>query len=415
MIFTQTQTQAKQHMMNIRTELETNDLLKKDLGPFREESDEWGVQSLVFKKHNARITVASAEQSIRGIRHNEHRPDLFICDDVEDVQSTKTREGRDKTYNWLRGEVVPAGDRKTRLIVVGNLLHEDSLLMRIKDDLNNNRADGTFKSYPLLDENNQCLWIGKYPDNDALIQEKKNVASEMSWQREYLLHIIPSDDQVIHPEWIRRYDELPGMQHRGYRATYAGVDLAISTKDSADDTAIVFAHIYSRGKYLRIYILPNPITKKITFPEQVDLMKDVTTMHLSGEMDKLFVESVAYQEALPQVLTQHGIDAIAIKPRGDKRTRLALTSTAIKSGIILFPRKGCEKLIEQLVGFGVEKHDDLADAFSLLINAIMDKHTHEETFLIAWLDADEDDKEATVYHDDYVDMDNNCDREGRPL
>jgi superfamily II DNA or RNA helicase len=92
-IFCQTRAQAKQHMMNIRTELEGNDLLKKDLGPFQEESDEWGSHSLVFRKHGARITVASSDQSIRGLRHNEHRPDLIICDDVEDVQSTKTREG----------------------------------------------------------------------------------------------------------------------------------------------------------------------------------------------------------------------------------------------------------------------------------------------------------------------------------
>jgi hypothetical protein len=107
----------------------------------------------VFKKHGARITVASTEQSIRGIRHNEHRPDLIICDDVEDVQSTKTREGRDKTYHWLDGEVIPAGDRKTRLIIVGNLLHEDSLLMRIKEETAEKENQKAFSSeYPLLDE-----------------------------------------------------------------------------------------------------------------------------------------------------------------------------------------------------------------------------------------------------------------------
>ncbi len=413
MIFTQTQAQAKQHMMNIRTELEGNELLKRDLGPFQEESDEWGSHSLVFKKHGARITVASTEQSIRGIRHNEHRPDLFICDDVEDVQSTKTRESRNKTYNWLRGEVVPAGDRNTRLIIVGNLLHEDSLLMRIKDEVSQDKADGIFKSYPLLDDKEHCIWPGKYPNEKALEKEKKSVASELSWQREYLLRIIPSDDQVIYPEWLQYYDELPGEDHKGYRATYAGVDLAISTKDSADDTAVVFAHIYSRSDNLRIYILPNPIVKKITFPEQVDLMKDITNTHLSGEGSKLFVESVAYQDALPQMLEHQGIDAKAIKPKGDKRTRLALTSTAIKSGIIKFPRKGCKKLIEQLVGFGVEKHDDLADAFSLLINATMDEHSNEGTILLFWLGSDNDDD--TLYCSDYVDMDKNCDRKGRPL
>ncbi len=400
-IFCQTRAQAKQHMMNIRTELEGNDVLKRDLGPFQEESDEWGSFSLVFKKHGARITVASTEQSIRGIRHNEHRPDLIICDDVEDVQSTKTREGREKTYHWLRGEVIPAGDRNTRLIIVGNLLHEDSLLMRIKDEITKGKAKGIFKEYPLIDKNGVCLWSGKYATEKDLEDEKLKVASEISWQREYLLRIIPSDDQVIYREWIQYYDDLPGTKHMGYRGTYAGVDLAISAKDSADFTTIVSAHVYSRREKMRIYILPNPIQQKLNFPAQVDLMKNFKTTNMPRSSDTLFVESVAYQEALPQMLELHGITAEAIKPKGDKRTRLSLTSTAIKSGIIKFPRQGCEDLIEQLVGFGVEKHDDLADAFSLLINATLDKHSNEGTIIMFWLGGDDD---STVYYSDYVDV-----------
>src|SRR3990167_7911323 len=37
LILCQTQAQAKQHMMNLRRELESNTLLKNDLGPFKEE------------------------------------------------------------------------------------------------------------------------------------------------------------------------------------------------------------------------------------------------------------------------------------------------------------------------------------------------------------------------------------------
>lgn len=400
-IFCQTMLQAKKHMANLRSELERNDLLKKDLGPFREESDEWGSYSLVFSRNNARITVASTEQSIRGLRHNEYRPDLLICDDVEDVQSTKTREGREKTYNWLKSEVLPAGDKYTRLIIVGNLLHEDSLLMRIKEEIDQGRAKGTFKQYPLLDKDDVCLWPGKYPTMQEIEEEKMKITSEPSWQREYLLRIIPSDDQVIYPEWIQYYDELPGKKHRAYRGTYAAVDLAISTEDSADFTTIVSAHVYGREEKLRIYILPNPIVQKINFPAQVELMKNFKSTQMPSHNDKLFVESVAYQEALPQMLAVHGVEAEAIKPKGDKRTRLALTSTSIKSAIIKFPRQGCEQLIEQLVGFGVEKHDDLADAFSLLVNTTLDKHSHEGTIIMAWLGGDDD----IVYYSDYVDVD----------
>ena len=35
--------------------------------------------------------------------------------------------------------------------------------------------------------------------------------------------------------------------------------------------------------------------------------------------------------------------------------------------IILFPNKGYEDLIIQLTGFGIDKHDDLVDALTLLV------------------------------------------------
>ena len=99
-ILSQTQRQARQHLINLKRELEKNIRLSRDLGPFREESDEWGGFSLVISNYGARISAASVEQSIRGIRHLQTRPDLIIADDVEDLQSVRTQEGRDKTYDF---------------------------------------------------------------------------------------------------------------------------------------------------------------------------------------------------------------------------------------------------------------------------------------------------------------------------
>lgn len=381
-VFCQTRAQAKQHLMNIRRELEDNDLLKKDLGPFQEESDEWGSFSLVFKKHGARITVASSEQSIRGLRHNEHRPDLIICDDVEDVQSTKTREGRDKTYNWLRGEVIPAGDRNTRLIIVGNLLHEDSLLMRIKEEIDLRKANGVFKEYPLVDSKGVCLWPGKYESVEAVEEERIKVASDISWQREFLLKIVPSDAQVIHRDWIQYYDKIPTSKkdEHGYSLDLGvriGVDLAISQSEAADYTAMVLGRIIGDGPKAVIYILPEVINRKITFPETVELCKVLHKAYSDKRYPTFVIEDVAYQRSLPQQLENEGIhDVKTTKPgHQDKRTRLALTAHLIQTGKVLFPREGAEELLEQIIHFGVEKHDDLADAFSMLILSVIENPT----------------------------------------
>lgn len=374
-VFGQTRSQAKQHMNNIRVELENNSLLHNDLGPFQEDSDEWGSYSLVFSKHNARITVASNEQSIRGIRHGSHRPDLIICDDVEDMQSTKTKESRDKTYNWLRGEVIPLGDTNTRLIMVGNLLHEDSLLMKIKSQLEKKETVGIFKFYPLIDDTGNCLWRGKYPTDQDVENERMKVGNEVSWQREYLLNIISDDGQVIYPEWIQYYD-IENIPKRGRNTlvfSYIGVDLAISQKDTADYTAIVTAElILDKDGSEKIYILPNPINKRLNFPQTAEACKTILYSERQKSHEaKILVEKIGYQDALVQQLQNEGVrDVEGVTPFGDKRTRLTLTSGMIQSGQILFPATGCEELLSQMIHFEVEKHEDLVDAFTLAVNYI---------------------------------------------
>lgn len=381
LILCQTRAQAKQHMMNLRGELENNTLLKNDLGPFKEDSDEWGSASLVFSNMNARITVASVEQSIRGLRHNQHRPDLIICDDIENLISTKTREGRNKTYDWLSGEVFPAGDNNTRLIIVGNLLHEDSVLMRIKENIQENKIDGVFKEYPLI-KDEQILWTGKYPTFEDIEKEKRKIGNEYSWKREFLLQIVPNEEQVILREWIQYYDVLP-MKKDIYEhqvsniEVWIGVDLAISKTKTADYTAFIPVLLYeSKLNYYEIYVLPNITNRKMNFPETVDLCKSYDrtfTGEFSSSHPTFIIEDVAYQRALPEQLIDEGIWNVKASRPGttDKRSRLILTANMIKIGRIKFPKTGAEDLINQIIHFGVEKHDDLADAFSIVINNII--------------------------------------------
>lgn len=375
LILCQTQAQAKQHMMNLRRELENNQLLKNDLGPFQEENNEWGATSLVFSNLNARITAVSSEQSIRGLRHNQHRPDLIIADDVEDMASTRTHEGRQKTYNWLMGEVIPAGDKNTRLIVVGNLLHQDSLLMHLKRDIEEGQLKAVFKAYPLIDENGIVAWTGKYPSSQDIAEEKRRCGNEFAWQREYLLHIVPDEDQVIHPEWIHFYDVIP-TNRDSYHGVFVGIDLAISQRDTADYTAMVSAAICGYDETFCVYILPNIINRRMTFPETINQVKLLNTANKSFYSSVCFlVEEVGYQKAVIDQLCHDDIWAEGVKVSSDKRSRLMTISAMIQSGKIKFPRYGAEELIRQIVGFGVERHDDLVDAFTIIGHSAMIKDT----------------------------------------
>lgn len=369
LLLSQTQNQARQLMSNLKQELESNALLRQDLGPFQEPDDEWRFASIVLPKYNARITAVSTEQSIRGIRHGVHRPDLIICDDIEDLNSVKTRGGRNKIYRWFSGDVVPAGDENTRVIVIGNLLHEDSMIMRLKENIENKSLDGVFRNYPIFLDNKTISWPGKFPSMEKINSLKRNIGDERAWQREYLLRIVSEEDQVVYPEWIHYYDELPDK--KAIRMVLMGVDLAISKKENADCSAIISAVIADFYDEAKIFILPSIINRRMNFPETI---RQIEALYKANEeinrcVDVL-VEDVGYQRAVTEQLREKDYEAFNIKVSSDKRSRLITATPLLQNKRILFPKKGAEELIRQLVGFGMEKHDDLADAFTLIAHRL---------------------------------------------
>lgn len=363
LIASQTQYQARVHLMNIKRELESNELLKNDLGPFVEQREEWGSTSLFIPKFNARITAISTEQSIRGVRHGAYRPDLIIADDVEDSNSVKTKEGRNKTFDWYTSEIVPAGDTNTKRIVVGNLLHEDSLLMRLKDRISKDEMDGSFIEWPLV-KDGVSLWPSKYPDKKSIETLRRSVANRIAWEREYMLNLVPDDEQIITREMLHYYDELPATLRGQHSQIVIGVDLAISESDKADFTAMLILDIRGSGNEMRMYIRPFPINARLSFTSTVNTLKELDAANHSP---KFYIEQTAYQAAVVQVLKADGLDVEGVTPKSDKRSRLSMISDKIERGVILFPKKGAETLISQLVGYGIEKHDDLMDALTMAV------------------------------------------------
>lgn len=393
LIASQTQYQARVHLTNIKRELESNDLLKNDMGPFVEQREEWGSTSLYIPKYNARITAISTEQSVRGIRHGRYRPDLIIADDVEDIASVKTREGRNKTFDWYTSEIIPAGDIGTKRIAIGNLLHEDSLLMRFKDRINSKEIDGLYYECPIM-RGHKSMWPGKYPDIASLTKLRRSVANKIAWEREYMLNIIPGEDQIIDKRWLRFYDALPEKTEANeYVGSFVSVDLAISQKDTADMTALVIIHVFGHETENRkYYIDKNFINKRMSHLQTLDhILSIYSSLPVFEERKpRALIESVAYQSAVVEQLIEKGVEAIGVKIHNDKHARLQLASPLFEQEKVFFPKnKAVAPMIQQLVGFGVEKHDDLADAVSMGLNYIQSKVRWE--YLCGFIMEDSDD------------------------
>jgi predicted phage terminase large subunit-like protein len=407
LIASQTQYQARVHLTNIKRELESNELLANDMGPFIEQREEWGSTSLYIPRYNARITAISTEQSVRGIRHGAFRPDLIIADDVEDMASVKTREGRNKTFDWYTSEIIPAGDTYTKRIAVGNLLHEDSLLMRLKDRIENKEIDGIYREWPIV-KAGTSLWPGKYPDKLAINNLRRNVGNKIAWEREYMLRIIPDEDQVIDAGWVQYYDELPEKTEANeFINSFLSVDLAISQSATADYTAIIIIHVFGfKPEDRKYYIDRKFVNKKLTHLATLDTI--AALYHAvnadSKQVPIVLVEQVQYQAAVIEQLNDRGIKSKGIKIHNDKRARLQLASSLFEQGMVYFPNdRVIAPIIQQLVGFGVEKHDDLADSVSMGLNYIQTNVKWEVLWGFGFLGGDEDEGMNHFYGIKYTD------------
>jgi predicted phage terminase large subunit-like protein len=371
-IFSQTQQQVRLCLQNIRFELETNPLLIEDFGPFGEDNEEWKVSSLELKRYDARISALSAAESMRGIKHHQYRPDLIIFDDVEDSESVKTKEGRDKLFEKVEGEAGPSGDLNTKIIVIGNLLHEDGLIMRLKERIKKG-SNSVFRAYPLIDDNGKILWPEKFKIKDDLGKLRNRVGDEYLWQREYMLKIVPNENRIIQPQWITNYISIPLKSQYDFQYIGIGADLAITESEKSDYTSFIAAQIHGSEESLRIYICRHMINKKMDFPTTVYELTNFIHYFGSKNDVKIFIEEVGYQKALIDEFKKKNYQVEGVKVGGrNKAERLKFASVYVKDKKVLFPQEGCEDLKQQMLGFGVERHDDLVDAFSCLMEKVIE-------------------------------------------
>ena len=365
LILSQNVQKAQHILMNVRDKLERNKLLREDLGPFKQQPNEWNIDTIVIPRFDARIMIGSVGQSLRSFKHNQHRPDLIIVDDIEDIESVKTKEGRDKPWDWFLREVKPGGSDSTKCIVLGNMLHEDSFIKRLEQKISSDEMEGVYREYPFLDKYGKSLWPERFPDEASIERKRKYVGDKIVWATEYMLQLVDRDDQIFQREWFKTYKDLPATRNGYY---VVSIDPAISQEARSDCTAIVAAYVCGQGEDLRVYILPNPINERLTALETLERAKQLSR---SLNNAVIVVESVQYQASIVEQLKNANYHAVGVKVTANKHARLYGVSPLVQNGRVLFPETGAKDLMAQLVGFGVELHDDLADAFSMLLSYVI--------------------------------------------
>lgn len=411
----------------IAMQLRSNAKLRADFGPLlspkqqenpKDNSSEfiaWEPREDGTKRLLTKVEAASTGQALRGRNWNGVRPDLIICDDLEDIKSNAaTPELRRKLKDWFAQTVVPLGDprgKKTAFVYMGTTVHHEALLV----DVLYNRSDFKSRVYRAviewperMDLWEACRLVYKDPDRPkedrvkearalyelnreemdrgciVLWPEAQPIWKLMTWKwdngskafnTEYMNNPVDEESMIFNPETFTYWDsaqiaKILATPHRLQSEfdVYMGVDFAMG-KTRGDYSAIV---VIARHKETGTKYVIDAFGERIK-PDA--FLRVIVDKALKYQPTAIAAEAQAAQEffvtQLKAALKASGYPASTrvkeIYQRSRKDLRIEALLPAIEDGEIQFSRKHA-LLLEQFEMYPSGSHDDLPDALEMAVS-----------------------------------------------
>lgn len=152
---------------------------------------------------------------VRGIRYKQHRPSKIVFDDFESSDEVRNESLREKTEAIYHEEFGKTGNQFTNIVVVGTVLHRDSLLSKL---LKNPTYDSRLYKAIINWSVREDLWeewrkIIRNIGNDQRMADAKSYfeANQVEMLRE---------TKVLWPEKETYYDHMLDMEEIGRRAFF---------------------------------------------------------------------------------------------------------------------------------------------------------------------------------------------------
>lgn len=230
-----TEDKAAEQLSNISEELHENIPLREDFGIAGFESDQKTEIIVVCEDgHRFRILARGAEQKIRGAMWKGKRPNLIVADDMEDDEQVENKNRRLKFRKWFFRAAKQALSKKGKIRIHGTILHEDSLLSRLRK--NKMWKFLFYKAHLSYNDFSDLLWPERWTKEDLLARrtEFEEDGDSAGYSQEFLNTPLDNADA-----YLRKQDLLP-MQEEDYdreKKFYAAADFAVSKADSANRTS----------------------------------------------------------------------------------------------------------------------------------------------------------------------------------
>lgn len=419
LILSDTAHQAEIQLNGIKKELLNNPLLLEDFpeicrplrGRAKSRPNPWRTDRIRLP-NDAMIATYGANQGLRGARHGKERPSLIIADDLESFEGVASEEQRNKLYDWFQGTLLHAGQPGTNFVVLGTVLHYDSLLANLIDP---NKVSGwTSKKYQAIESfsDNQDLWdkwssifSGREefqdrsgPDaardffeanQEAMLAGTKVLWPELEDYYSLMVQLISGDRRSFQAEkqndpidpqqcmftedkivyWDKEFaDERRLLESIGNSATFFGAcDPSLGVhKTRGDYSAIVVVCIDEDTDIM--YVLVADIARRDPNPT----LERIVQYAKMYKFREFVVEGNHFQQIMVDDLERRAWDAGArmriksVKNTTNKIARIANLEPEVAQGRIRFCQ-GHHLLMDQLRQFPVGKHDDGPDALEMAV------------------------------------------------
>ena len=407
-IVSDTYDQAVLFLNDIKNELRENeDLIALfDVDPIFEKDAENDV-IVKFKDGNKfRIIAKGSEQKVRGLKWRNKRPNLIVCDDLENDEIVMNDERRKKFKNWFLNALLPCRSDTGVVRIVGTILHMDSMLENLMPPLydkkytvneplrsystNKRMAWRSFRyrAHTSLNDFTHILWESKWPKERLEAERQKYLDSGMSegYSQEYLNY--PIDESR---SFFKRPDFKPMTNEDKTRLKtyYVACDPAITQTDSSDYTVFVVGGVDEDGF---IHIV-DVIRERMDAKEIIDWFFALNEKY---HPDLFVIEAGAIEKSLGPFLYAEmlkpgraPLNIEAKTPSKDKEFRAKSIQARMRAGGCRFDKDAdwYPEFELECLQFPRSKHDDQVDAFAwlgLIIDKMQEAPTQKELEQAQW-------------------------------
>lgn len=312
---------ARAMVRSQQAEMQTNDALIKDFGPFVPKGDGAGKLWTQTRYDVDARTRRGSSSTFAGFGGGSrgalgYRTDWVLADDVVTDRNSSTPEQRENLREWFMQGPMTMCDRETgRMTVVGTAFHPDDLyheLMRVKAPVGDKPMWDAKVQKAVLDWDGRIvLWPEMRPM--SFLMEYKAVMGTLDFNKRFQNQALDPSQLVFREEYVYGGTlngvKYPGCLDQAYRIgdrdpewrVYTGFDPAIGVQRHHKFCAHVTLAVGSCSKHEKCYWVVDLKRDQMTMPQQVDLIIQQHEMY--GAM-KSTIEANVFQAALEQQVRQ---------------------------------------------------------------------------------------------------------------